>query len=554
MAFNKTDEMLEEFAVDDTGAFGRIRNVLKETGDMFLFGKPTPDILHIMIKLYHENIVKNLSFKDKDNISPHAKSALSGTNINNLQFMCGIIEMDDGQFYITISEAPKLEINHKVREEDKLFEKKEKILDQLLKNSNINVKYPEKNTGNALAKTTFSTLLNDNFKINWRHGNKPAAGVLNPKIITKSMISKTDLKEGTGEKDGGGKYNKFVLNNHILTDKIDTTSLSMNYNNELWDKEYTVNMVNSYKYLRQRITQGKSFAPFKKYKYDEPSADIECNNGSTCTESKLFSYVYNDLGKTFDDIKGFAVFWVGNSLPQHHHIKGYCYSPWIPKENDKLNKLRDDCMDIINEGKFKPDYINDPKFVNVLKDVLQPVAMACPGCYSNYLKYTKGNMGTKWDQQGCYMEVSPRTVRAARREADKLAAARRATTLRTEIPAKTRNKSIKSKTLNVKKGARPRWETPHWKNERRQAAINEAVAAAENNVYGNNFSNWGPNESASVQRQRELRALPIVNDNERDPLEFITSIKGKHKGGNRTHKRKNQKRRNTRRLKHHRHT
>jgi hypothetical protein len=305
-------------------------------------------------------------------------------------------------------------------------------------------------------------------------------------------------------------------------------------------------MVNSYKYLQKRLENGTSFAPFKKYKYDEPSADIECNNGSTCTESKLFSYVYNDLGKEFKDIKGFAVFWVGNSLPQHHHIKGYCYSPWIPEEDKKLNKLRDDCMAIINQGKSKPEYINDPKFKNVLKDVLQPVAMACPGCYSNYLKYTKGNMGTKWDQQGCYMEVSPRTVRAARREADKLAAAKRATTLKTETSAKPRNKSIKSKTLNVKKGARPRWETPHWKNERRQAAINEAVAAAENNVYGNNFSNWGPNESASVQRQKELRALPIVNDKG-----FITSIKGKHQGGNRTHKRKNQKRRNTRRLKRH---
>jgi hypothetical protein len=296
---NPTDKMLEEFAVDDTGAFGRIRNVLKETGDMFLFGKPTPDILHIMTKLYHENIVKNLSFRGKDNMSPGAKSALDGRRIDNLQFMCGIIQMDDGEIYITISEAPALEIKGNKRVEDTLFEKKEKILDQLLKSCNIEVKYPEKNSENGLAAKTFGTHSRDDFKINWRHGATPAAGVLNPAIAGEIMKSKTDLKEGTAKKDGGGEYNKFVLNEHILTNKTDDSSVSMNYNNELWKNEYTVNMINSYQYLSKRMTEGKSFAPFKKYKYDEPSADIECNNGSTCTESKLFSYVYNNLGKRF---------------------------------------------------------------------------------------------------------------------------------------------------------------------------------------------------------------------------------------------------------------
>jgi hypothetical protein len=64
----------------------------------------------------------------------------------------------------------------------------------------------------------------------------------------------------------------------------------------------------------------------------------------------------------------------------------------------------------------------------------------------------------------------------------------------------------------------------------------EAYAAAENNVYGNTFLNWGANERASVKKLRALRAQ---------------SKKTKHKGGNRTHKRKNQKRRSTRRLKRH---
>lgn len=559
----KSDEMLEEFAVDDTGAFGRIRNVLKETGDMFLFGKPTPDILHIMIKLYHENIVKNLSFRNADNMAPQARGAFEDKNIGNLQFMCGIIQMNDNELYITISEAPTLTIGGVERKEDKLFEQKEKILDRMLKNCNIDVKYPERNSENEdpktlaskqLAKTTFKTLSYDEkFKINWRHdvNGDPTANVLDPRIFPKSMKSNPDLTE-TDENKGGGKFNNFILNDHILIDQGNDSST--NYNTELWEKKYTVNMINSYQYLSKRMTEGKSFAPFKKYKYDDPSPEIECNNGSTCTESKLFSYVRNDLKKEFKDIKGFGVFWVANNLPQHHHIKGYCYSPWITEENGKLTKLRGECLGIIKGGEYKPEYINSENFEKVLKDVLQPVAMACPGCYSNYLKYTSGSMDTEWDQTGCYMEVSPRTARAraraAKREANKRKAALATRAGRVaQMTRMARTPALAATTAGRGGGARAaatKYNVNIREKEMRQEASNEAYAAAENNVYGNTFLNWGPNERAAVQRLRAIRARAIENSEG-----FITSVKGKHSGGNRTHKRRNQKRRNTRRLKRH---
>ena len=520
---NATDKMLEEFAVDDTGAFGRIRNTLRATGDMFLFGKPTPDILHIMIKLYHENIVKNLSFMDREYISSTIRDKiLPGRKINNLQFMCGIIEMNDGQFYITISEAPK--INKRI--EDKLFEQKEKILDKLLKSCNIKVDYPERKNSNKtisdMAVTTFGTLSSEEYKIGWRSPSDKAKdkfveGVLNPTIYDKD-------------------FKPFKLSTHLIINQPNEGSKSMNYNSDLWNKQYKVNMINSYKYLRQRITQGKSFAPFKKYKFDEPSADIECNNGSTCTESKLFSYVYNDLKMKFEDIKGFSVFWVGKELPPTHHIKGYCYSPSIEAENTKLEKLRDDCLRILDTG-TRTSYMADSRFSDVLKHVVQPIAMACPGCYSNYLKYTKGNMGTKWDQEGCYLEVSPRTARAKQRETQRLEIAAAAAANASKKKGLTAESAtvVKDKTLEAVK----------------EAATGPNTARLEDDKFGDTDNETIKAEREILERVAKKAAKEAA---EIGALPWMASIKGKHKGGNRTHKRKNQKRRNTRRLKHHRHT
>jgi DNA-binding protein HU-beta len=136
-------------------------------------------------------------------------------------------------------------------------------------------------------------------------------------------------------------------------------------------------------------------------------------------------------------------------------------------------------------------------------------------------------MGTKWDQEGCYLEVSPRTARAAKRAAAKGAttAAKGATTTAKGATATAKATAAKA----AKGGGEPTTTLKPMTND-------EAYAAAENNVYGNTFLNWGANERASVKKLRALRAQ---------------SKKTKHKGGNRTHKRKNQKRRSTRRLKRH---
>ena len=109
---------LELFAQNDTKAFSRMRNTLKATGDMFLFGKPTKDILFIMMKLYHENLARVHAYTDREGYI-YRKTTTNPTNTGTdkipdpVNFMCGIIEMkpvngENPQIYITISEAPKL--------------------------------------------------------------------------------------------------------------------------------------------------------------------------------------------------------------------------------------------------------------------------------------------------------------------------------------------------------------------------------------------------------------------------------------------------------------
>lgn len=376
---------LELFAQNDTKAFSRMRNTLKATGDMFLFGKPTKDILFIMMKLYHENLARVRAYQaDRDTyIQTAVKTKPTDSDIPDpANFMCGIIEMKpiDGekpQIYITISEAPKL---GEVASENINFDKKELTLISLLEHCNISVKYPE---GSEFKKP--------DGKLNWRTFDN----------LTPSEI--------LFQREAYGK-----LKDDMLID-LDDYKFSINYEKEVWGAKYQVNMINSYEYLKKRL-EGVSFPPYKKYNTNKPPVgQIECNNGSTCTESKLFSYVHNVLKKKFEDIEGFAVFWVGNKPPPNHHLKSYCYSPENKNENVKLDAMTDKCISIFNNANdLKNKYDEGDVFRKIMKKVVQPIAMACPGCYSNYDNYIKGTY-SHWDKKGCYKPINSRLSRRLER-------------------------------------------------------------------------------------------------------------------------------------------
>lgn len=361
------EEALEIFADDQTNTFNRIRNSMKEFGDMFLFGKPSEDLLYIMMKIYHENIVRLLN----------QESDLVG-------FMCGLIQLDNGDIYITISEDPH---------EDDMFATKRKALFSILKQTNIKVNNPEDR-----AKNRFSNPISA-----WR--NTDDGG-------------KTYKRGAISSKERG--LEKIMFIDSIGKEK------KADYDLSLWKKKYDVNFINSYEYLAARKNEnGLSFPPFKKYKNtnDKSGAIIECNNGSTCGESKLFSYIYSLKrdGKylTFDNIKGFSVFWVGKELPPKHFLGKYGYKQDVQSEKAHLDNVRNECIKILKADDadnslllhFKNKYPEN--FRQVITYVVEMLALACPGCVANYKLYKSGLM-SKWNHSHCYKLWSRRNPKIVR--------------------------------------------------------------------------------------------------------------------------------------------
>ena len=392
--FSRIIDSFEGFAIDDSSAFSRLRASLKETGDMFLFGKPTDNLVSIILKIYHENYIRNLCFSNSNSIIQSSRDLFGQMSYDKLSedkhisFMCGMIEMDDGEIYMTVSEAPRFG----TRVEDDVFNYKEQAMLDILSACNIKYTFPEDSM--KMSDKTVSIIKNLhrenlNHKSRWRKYDNvtPMPGILDPSKFA-DYESKLLISESPEEGSKSG----------------------INYDNDLWSKSFNVNIINSLNYLRIRLNEGKSFPPFKKY--DSEKQKVECNNGSTCTESKLFSYVYNDLGKTWDDIRGFAVIWVGNKLPPKHIIDGYCYNPAIPTENEKLDGVVEELLRI---NTFRPAQYTPEKLKKIMKLAGRACALACPGCYSNNKNYrSKEGMETLWDQKGCYTELNTRGQRRTR--------------------------------------------------------------------------------------------------------------------------------------------
>jgi hypothetical protein len=378
-----TTNALEGFAINTKKSFNYVRDVLRVVGNMFLFGKPTPKILDIMTKMYHENVVRNeLRINRDDSYFGQKGETLKGSSFKNpeVNFMCGIIEMTNGQLYITISESP---LNaQKANAEDPTFHEKEATLREMLKYCNIVVKDPEHEVGNVNAGKVYRK--NQGMNVKWRIGHNR---------VDESKI----LSEKSCER----------IEQHLFSKNCHETH---NYDDNIFNGEkIEVNLINSFDYLRKRRNEGTSYVPFKKY---DSAGKIECNNGSTCTESKLFSYVYNNLDLTFKDIAGIGVFWVGKGLPPMHHLANYCYTPGI--EDAQLDKILNETLEIYNSP--LRDYLlenyGEETFKKIMKNVVQAFAISCPGCFSNYKNYLSGKAGyKKWEQHDCYVQLTPRGLR-----------------------------------------------------------------------------------------------------------------------------------------------
>ncbi len=341
--------------------FKKLRDTMKNgfvKENMFQINKLTDKIVEIIIRLYHVNI----QCVHDDN-----------SNRGKLSMMSGILEDNHGNIYVTISEDP--------REDDKFYDKLNYFI-KLLHNCNIEIIYPEYNLKNDV---------NDDIKQQIKVGNDKI--IKNPEEKTpeqSKFISKIDNIKGN-----------YGVN--VPTDYND--EVQMFYNVDI-STPITVNLINSVKYLEKRINGKRAFEPFPKADILESNGvktvkNVKCNNGSTCTEAKLFSYLY-DNGKKWSDIKGGIAYWIKNDFPPNHVITSYNYDEDVYEDSEENTNIKSNLPEnelhkltklsqLIYNYK-RPEYSNNfLKYINnnenynkILKSIFRPIALPCPGCYMNF--------------------------------------------------------------------------------------------------------------------------------------------------------------------------
>jgi hypothetical protein len=119
MSGAESTSVIQDFITEHENTVKRMEKSFKEitTLSPFIFGKPTPSIALVLMKLYHENMVRILN-----------------TGETPIKTMFGILETSDGQLYCTLSGEPK-EIGN--------FNDRRNTLLSLLHHANIHVVYPE---------------------------------------------------------------------------------------------------------------------------------------------------------------------------------------------------------------------------------------------------------------------------------------------------------------------------------------------------------------------------------------------------------------------------
>jgi hypothetical protein len=348
--------------------FNAIRNSIKATSDMFLFGEPTEELMTVVLKLYHENLLR-IAYENSTAWSLESAHTIAPKLSCMFGILHGIDSTGEEKIYVTISEAPALNKATNFPT-DPNYEKKRDLVRLLLKNCNFIVKYPDVSCINNYP-------ISDMF--NWRLGHK--------------------LKGNQFEKENMLQSVTPYMLNAKTVDEAKSTNFKYLYNEELFDNNIEVNYVDSCQYLQDRKAGNPTFRPFKKYVDDFETTltqwRADCNNGHLCTESKLFAYAHNNK----ITVKSFVAYWIGNDFPDlsnpknKHVIGSYCYEG----NSQKLTDLADRCLAVVFD-KYKTDPLINLK----MKYIVRPMAVACPGCFANIQAYKTGAF-VKWNASNCYL-------------------------------------------------------------------------------------------------------------------------------------------------------
>jgi hypothetical protein len=324
--------------------FSRLRTTIKETGQlgMFLYGKPSVNVTRLLLRLYNENIIR----------INQADSVPQLHDYKSIKMMLGVAEVD-GKLYIVISEDPR---------EDTAYAKKIHLLYTFLRNANCNVHYDEA-----------------------EHLEKYVGKINTSELFPTTKIT-TEHQVWGGQQGNRLRSGIWDKNKQFLIAES-ATSYSSSLNDPL-----DVSFIHSLDYLLvRRLPDSETgsptespdttmYPPFKRNEDDSsgkvPTGFYTCNNGSTCSESKMFSYLHTN--HIFDRITGYAAFWLGNENPPKHIISGYNYSQTDQKFGEISNVVLPIVYRAIGSGQDLHHKIGN---------FIQLFALPCPGCFSNYSYY-----------------------------------------------------------------------------------------------------------------------------------------------------------------------
>ncbi len=319
----------ESLSKHQSNVFNSLRRSIKKVAKMFAFGEPTQEIVLLMLKLYHENAIRNMSGV-KDWVG-------DGKTPEKLNCMFGILQSPDGTIYVTISESPGVtgklnKQNDVIGQSDESYLAKRRMILTLLRSANIEVKFPEASKYPELAER-YPTEYLDDAAYRWRRSENP-----DPKVADNewNTLTKTALINIGDEMVKPERFGVFLLNSKMGEDDIHV------YDRNLRNIKTTVHFVDSIEYLMRReavdpesgLSTLPTFRPYKKYKQFTNKKGTgkkhwyaECNNGHLCTESKLFAY------NEFEDKQpaaSFVAYWIGKAAPPENHIiRGYCFRTMI---------------------------------------------------------------------------------------------------------------------------------------------------------------------------------------------------------------------------------
>jgi hypothetical protein len=363
----------EDSSAERNTTFSNIRSTMKVMGAsaMFLYGTPSTNVLALLARIYNQNMIRVMLSKHDSTSEPNEFNMKKTQYMYNM--MTGVAEVD-GMLYIAISEDPR---------EDSKFKYKLLILYTLLRYANCIVRYDPAEV--------------DEPTVPKGMGHRKGELFPTSPIAMEHAFSVKDLRMRENFRSKNNEnINKFLL---FANDETQHPSY-----NKMIEAPLVVTIIHSIKYLFTRrapnsergtpsLEKAMMYPPFKKSYVSGSSGTYACSNGSTCSESKIFSYLHDNIENfNVGRIQGYAAYWIGNGFPPFKHgIANYNYEVTDPTFKDIYMRVQQNMpIDIVSATSKQ-----------TLEYFVVPFALPCPGCFANYVPYTK-NLKSLVDNGDCY--------------------------------------------------------------------------------------------------------------------------------------------------------